>query len=1853
MSIGEFNLNVDDTINSENIENVVNYIQSQFGEDVDVSYEEVNGEYIVYVNGEELFLLNDTNSVGQIVNVFEGTYEEDIEGDNSQVGQGNIPANRPRQNNQVANFAYSKININLLLANEIMEMYDGATRGLGDYQGYVRRNYITDKLQSYYLGMNDNSSELFLTLLDYINALSTTIDYCIQLYLAKDEKDYQELENICNELWGALDERRISNRSAVMGYDINEQIVYAANNSDLLTTEEYVEIMEGLDDEYAPFYEEVVDDLNIRMKASYEVFLREKVPIIYDMMFQELYSKYGNGISFEDAKGQFAINVFNYYTNNQRISSIQSQIPNSEWENSDEYGKAILLLTYDNEMYPIYESGRHTSYNNAFTNIMKNQFEIDDDTIEDDIGRTLDFLCCANTYYNIDYSQLSIDEALNKINEFNSKMTFYRPQINFSEHIRICSGGSISGNSYNGREFFATSVIDVLGEEYIINYINMTEGTEFTTIDEVREYSIRMYHDNEFNDNPLLSSLTVYDDNGRQIILNDNQGYYAQYEFVRDRLGGFEIHDDDDAYRWFMYDRLFNDEFFIQVAEDRGYNNLESLVTTYYSRTGVENDRFPSDEYNLLNSINYQSNIDLDNIYNEALSKKIILDQSKSDMTMAAAMALDTSDITPVDIEEAQIWYGYSDEEWEQLDEWQHKYLAKLRKDGYDIGITMNLNFSSMECIPGSNYNRYRFPNSEVDFYVLHDHHRGDSFSFVGSPSDIEQMITNGDLATLIGLNGEELSYEIIDDGDESYYSINLSDGGTPLFRISNTATNSYHIIQPIVVDEQYEIDPGEFLYGYNLVDLLLNANGYGKNSRIYYAKSIFENQINDGLGYRDAMQWSRNITNGETVPDDIINVFESFGYGTWNGLTGSTQDVWNFFFADGKKSRQDYRNMYLMELLTTDQDLFIKYRNHDPLTMAYIGDDDSAYRMVLSTDDHEISDDEIMRYQRNNLKPYEVAYRLGIIDENAYLGYLNLDNRKDSDGYVDFVCDRRPIAGFASDVYNFGSSIGGMIVPLALAAIPYVGQTASLAWTFLATTGSERERLLQSGKPNDGLTFLQAAMKGILAVGSEKMLGGITGIGDNAGRTMGIFSRLSKKGRFGSLVATVLSDSIREVNEELFENFAGYGVDFIFGDGIPSLPEIVDDTVRTAIMTFLSTPFINFIGGTMRGENYFHNAADYNVVNTYNIGGIEARYSQAELMQFVDQNGNLDYPKFYEFLSRNNRFIDTKLNYETMTDSSKISLYQTQNTYTPNISEDVKSQVDSIIPVDMSKRNDPIFRNASDLKLMLKFQGYQNAELANTEYGLIAAYLKQDLGLDITSIIYRDEKVYAFDSSGKVYEFEYSPTGIPFDQLNYDDKMDIYFSQVMGIEDLLFFSGTVDLYKCSNYLSRCGFQNAELVNTEYGLIAAYLKQDLGIDITSIMYRDEKIYAFDSSGKVYEFEYEPTGIPFDQLSDDDKMDIYFNQFDGIKTVIRFAPATESNLLLLLNEMSGYYACSPEKARVFLQIFESFVNNENFRSKYKNELISKLILLGDNVRSDIYRTVVLSQESNGVTYEVCGNSDDTTPRRVANVQEAVSLLPPYLQEELKGKKIIICSEECPDDLYWRVKFDNPTHKNAADAALYSDGTITFWRNSTLMSPKTIAFDILSHELFHDIDGHDFAGTGLVYSDTLPWIQARNIDGKIINSEFISYGENNNHENFAEAGRYFTDTYYRERLRTENPRRYVILECFERALSNPESLSYEEKLDIIRITGSPDIANRLIGLENCPPSLILESLLYNAKTPADAIRIKAIINGVENDSSYNVLSQLETMDSDYANAYRIYWYKRKAAMNGIKTNSLLVN
>ena len=99
MQEDNININFNDHISTDNIKDVVNYIQLLFDEKEKITYKEINGDFVILINGKEVFNLNATYTIGQVLHIFE-EIKKNNDDNNNKKEDNNVNRRKTNSNNQ-------------------------------------------------------------------------------------------------------------------------------------------------------------------------------------------------------------------------------------------------------------------------------------------------------------------------------------------------------------------------------------------------------------------------------------------------------------------------------------------------------------------------------------------------------------------------------------------------------------------------------------------------------------------------------------------------------------------------------------------------------------------------------------------------------------------------------------------------------------------------------------------------------------------------------------------------------------------------------------------------------------------------------------------------------------------------------------------------------------------------------------------------------------------------------------------------------------------------------------------------------------------------------------------------------------------------------------------------------------------------------------------------------------------------------------------------------------------------------------------------------------------------------------------------------------------------------------------------------------------------------------------------------------------------------------------------------------------------------------------------------------------------------------------------------------------------
>jgi len=754
----EGSLNGSDYITDENIDSLVTYLDQEFGDQYDVKYIKTNnGKIKILVNNQELIECDESYRISDVLSSIDNIIRDD--------------ANKPIDlSNKSGRGRTSKIFINLSNAYEIKELYSKSLENLSSFYNLIDISYITNKLKEYYENLNDNSPELLYALSNFIGGIIETINSCIQLYLSKDEKDFHELESLCDELWGSLDEMHVTYKQAANMTRSQEMYSSLMTTGELssITGEEYIGIMEESDAFFDGLYAESIEEFQTKLTLAYQSFLRNSMPQIYNTLLEGICANLDYDV--ESTKESIASQILSCgeYT----PEWIEENIPSDVWSSATtDYERALLLVSYDEKAisYDYLNMDSQSYYesecldNNFILSLMNN-----DPTHSREIVSfcfpTIQAANVIKTFCTTDYSQMEIDEAINKSSEILKHLSMLTDsQSQSSAYISSSSIlscipyiepiGILRDNDYfkrcnvaKWRHWSRKIQEDKAMQSAYIRYYNQKYGTSYVDFD---EYIAK--------EGWMPASIVE-----KNLIEIDGSGS-LEYPINIDGSGECDLNDPnfsinrDDILNYQLYTITFDDDFLKWYAMDSGFPALKSLTDSYCLGMG----RSEHDIEGYLDNIIYNeytvNSITADSMYSyvspfatilqDFCQEKIVIDSTKSNFGMASAEALLTDDVTEEQMKTAEEYYYSIVEElndsyispfdvsekektngWDYLEDWQKKALAKIyflspdsAKDlifhGYHNSVIQKIGYEKAETTAAGMTGKYIDDDTARDIY--------------------------------------------------------------------------------------------------------------------------------------------------------------------------------------------------------------------------------------------------------------------------------------------------------------------------------------------------------------------------------------------------------------------------------------------------------------------------------------------------------------------------------------------------------------------------------------------------------------------------------------------------------------------------------------------------------------------------------------------------------------------------------------------------------------------------------------------------------------------------------------------------------------------------------------------------------------------------------------------------------------------------------------------------------------------------------------------------------------------------------------------------------------------------------
>ena len=594
---------LNEKVNEDNINLAIAAVKAALGKDAKVEYEKLeDGSFIIKVNGEDFFQVDDTVKIGDVVTAMSYL-------------TGNVSPTETQSKNKTPSFTLTnlnKISINLSIADEIQAAYATSLTKFSEYQSHTTkmRNTIREKLRAFYMRLGDKTEERFAALEQYIRSLSDVIKTCLYMYITKDDNDFKKLEELCEYLWGSLDENYKTTKQEIE-YSLDSILSFGT-----ITPEEYSTIMADSDLYFDQYYDIIVSDFESRMNLQYQVFLSETIPKVLNIVVEAEYDMASSkdNYSLENFKNDISTNILEKYGKLENIKIDELGIPTNIWNaKSSNYEKALLLISYTH-------NGNIKELKNDFNDavnktIDNNSFEHKSREIVYGYNHPFDLLDELSGLFKYD-ENTTPQEIMQKYQQYTSKIN------------DIYTGKAGSLHMYDYLDLVSMINTD-LSDIYLSNNALGTNDERYVNINELWYQTLV--------------------ENGYQ-----------------EELKNYNI---ENAYEN-IYHVTFTNDFFRNIVTKNGSEQLDKILNCYYGKIKdayhLSNEDDPN-RWNLSNDVirEFSRQTECKNIfgnfatsiYSDFTRDKIIVDNSKSSFKLALAESVDTSNVTDEDIENAKRYY--------------------------------------------------------------------------------------------------------------------------------------------------------------------------------------------------------------------------------------------------------------------------------------------------------------------------------------------------------------------------------------------------------------------------------------------------------------------------------------------------------------------------------------------------------------------------------------------------------------------------------------------------------------------------------------------------------------------------------------------------------------------------------------------------------------------------------------------------------------------------------------------------------------------------------------------------------------------------------------------------------------------------------------------------------------------------------------------------------------------------------------------------------------------------------------------------------------------------------------------
>ncbi len=335
-----------------------------------------------------------------------------------------------------------------------------------------------------------------------------------------------------------------------------------------------------------------------------------------------------------------------------------------------------------------------------------------------------------------------------------------------------------------------------------------------------------------------------------------------------------------------------------------------------------------------------------------------------------------------------------------------------------------------------------------------------------------------------------------------------------------------------------------------------------------------------------------------------------AYATGGYEGFISWFDNVRSYFTGDYSMTVNDYEMQTIQTLLQTVIASYSDITKEDLNNFENDG-------LITAEQRAEIED--MMAHSNVPVKYYDVL---------VVTGDMTAEEAAKCAGYMQEIAGGETYARrMLSNAYSAGISTGNMIVSMAISNITGLGFLGQAAM-FLSSAGGTYRELRRNGYSWTESFFVGNVMGG-MEVGTEKLLGGLSGLSDKA-----LDASETANMNWKQVLYNLLVESPKdEMEEEVFQLFVGDFVEAALTGQEYNLTDEIMQIPDTLLSTYFSTVGSNapmYVPGAISGAIKGHQKA-----LNLNVGGISISFTNNEMMKFINEDGTMNGEAFKDAVNK------------------------------------------------------------------------------------------------------------------------------------------------------------------------------------------------------------------------------------------------------------------------------------------------------------------------------------------------------------------------------------------------------------------------------------------------------------------------------------------------------------------------------------------------------------------------------------------------------------------------------------------